>query len=125
MPFGVNFSEVMQLVKTGASIEAQVKLIELQGEMLAVEAENQRFRNRIAELEAEMEVRGAISFESPYYWLDNGGKRDGPFCQACRDGQGKLVRLQSDYPGNWHCTICRNHFRDRNWRPFEMVQARD
>jgi hypothetical protein len=70
---------------------------------------------RIRELEEALNVRQKLIWESPYYWLDNNGVKDGPYCQQCYDNSRKLIRLQGDERGSWGCATCKNHYFDKNF----------
>jgi hypothetical protein len=66
--------------------------------------------DRIRELEKQAEIRGQLIYEAPFYWLDNGSRKDGPYCQQCYDSQKKLIRLQGYDPGHWRCMTCDNSY---------------
>ena len=58
-----------------------------------------------------------MTYSAPFYWQEQDGKRDGPFCQQCYDSQHRAIRLQ-DYGNNsWFCTTCRNSYDVMGSRP--------
>ncbi len=65
---------------------------------------------RIRELEQVADTTKRLKYEAPYYWLADGERRDGPFCQQCHDKDGKLIRLQKSGDGFWVCKTCNNVF---------------
>jgi hypothetical protein len=72
---------------------------------------------KIRELEEALAVKGSLEYEAPYYWLAHEDKKDGPFCQQCKDADGKLIRLQQRrVRGGWECKTCDKHFNDKNYR---------
>jgi len=93
----------------GALAEAKLQVAEVQ-EALIVKG------NRIRELEATLEVRERLTWDPPYYWLDEGGKREGPYCQQCYDSGTKRIRLQGHGDGSWICRTCENHYFDKIYR---------
>ena len=72
---------------------------------------------KIRELEEQLNLRSRLTYEAPYYWLNENGKKDGPFCQQCKDNGNKLIRLQDHKEGSWWCTTCQNGFHDSRYRP--------
>ena len=102
-----NYSEIMELVKKGMTLEAQQKIIELREAALLLQEENLNLRERIRALEAAAAVRDSIVWNRPFYWrnLDAGGE-DGPYCQRCYDAEEKLIRLQDLANGYWRCNKC-------------------
>jgi len=72
---------------------------------------------RIRELETALDVRGRLQWEAPYYWLLDGQKKDGPFCQRCYDKDTKLIRLQGNREGFWKCKACDNNYTDSTYSP--------
>jgi hypothetical protein len=67
---------------------------------------------KIKQLEQEAEIRGNLKYESPYYWLEHNGHRDGPFCQQCYDSGKKLMRLTGYGNGYWDCKTCMSNYTD-------------
>jgi hypothetical protein len=72
---------------------------------------------KIKKLEEALEIKQKLRYEAPYYWLDDGPKKEGPFCQACYDTDGKLIRLQSNREGYWCCKACKNFYTDSSYSP--------
>ena len=119
-------SEIAKLIKdSGASLEqAEVKLqiAELIGalaeakiEIAGIQSDLIEKDQAIAELTSKLELRQNLVWEKPYYWADDGEKRDGPFCQHCYDVNQQLVRLQGGGKNAWHCKSCRNTYFDKNY----------
>ena len=78
----------------------------------------------INELRAKLEIKGQISYETQVYWLNDEGKRDGPFCQKCYDTDQKLNHLQGTKDGRWICYNCKNVFYGPNYHPPDFNQSR-
>ena len=49
-----NYKDIVDLVKTGATIEAQEKIMELRQSALAIQEKNVELQNRVLELEARV-----------------------------------------------------------------------
>lgn len=121
-------SEIAKLLKeTDFSLEkaeAKLKVAELIGALADAKMQIAEIREllvekeeKIRKLQDELKIKSEILYEKPNYWLKNGEKKDGPFCQTCYDNSNKLVRLQNDEPGYWTCNACRNSFTDCNFNP--------
>ena len=66
----------------------------------------------------DIELEEEIVFENGLCWKGRGENREGPFCQVCKDKDGKLIHLLSDEVDvgestpikTWHCRVCENHY---------------
>jgi hypothetical protein len=71
---------------------------------------------KIRELEEALAVKAKLAYEAPYYWLVQGGEKDGPFCQQCHDAGGKFIRLHKrGVKGGWECKTCGKHFYEKKY----------
>lgn len=71
---------------------------------------------KIQELENQIKIQNELEFEQPYYWKVTDGKQEGPYCQKCYDDNKKLIRLQDEKFGSWHCMVCSSYYRDKNYK---------
>ena len=100
--------------------EAKMKLAELISALADAKITASQVKQELCEKDQEisrlnerLRVKEALTWESPYYWSEGERGRDGPFCQHCYDGDGKLVRLQGYGRGNWECKVCKNNYADK------------
>jgi len=111
-----SYSEIVDLIKNGLTIEAREKVMELREAVMALQEENFRLKEQLKQAEFDSDVTSSMSFDKGIYWLrkltDDGTGRDGPFCQVCFDRDRKLIRLQrlNGPQTGWCCGACRNHF---------------
>jgi hypothetical protein len=70
---------------------------------------------KIKKLEESLEIKQKLRYEAPYYWLDDGSKKEGPYCQTCHDSDGKLIHLQGNREGYWCCKVCKNDYTDSSY----------
>jgi len=70
----------------------------------------------IGKLREQMKIKEKIKWEKPYYWLEDEGKKDGPFCQQCYDNEQKLIRLTDYGDGSWVCKTCSSSYFDKNFK---------
>jgi len=110
-----NYKEIVELIKKGATVEAQEKIMELREAILGLQEENHSLKERVRDLEAQLEIKGEVQFDGSVYWRVHAGKSDGPFCQRCFDADIKLIRLQ-DYDFNWFCLSCKQGVEKKQGR---------
>ncbi len=105
-----NYKDIMDLVKKGATVEAQEKIMELREAALEFQEENIRLRERVKKIEGELKIKGNVEYIKSSYWLNNeGAAKQGPYCQRCYDVDQILVRLQ-DWDDQWMCKGCDKTF---------------
>lgn len=117
------YKEIIDLIKKGATVEAQEKIMEPREAALELQEKNIELKERIGRLEEELEVKNKLVWERPYYWMEHEGEKIGPFCQNCYDADKKLVRLQKgNSKGYWNCYSCDRGYRERG-EPKSGVKA--
>lgn len=95
-----NYKDIVDLIKKGATVEAQEKIMELREGALELQEENFSLKNQLKILEDKFRVRENLEFSGSVYWLyeenDAGDftNETGPYCQHCYDDETKLIRLQ-------------------------------
>ena len=100
------------------TVELMDQLVDVKEKMLDIKEENIQLKERITGLENAIALEDEMTFDGKFYWKgDESEKRDGPYCQSCKDGRGKLIRLQdmgvsAFYVGNrvWKCTVCGTNY---------------
>lgn len=100
----------------GTLADAKLEVINLQ-ELLA------QAEGRIKALEVELQVREAIRWSEPLYWLGGESGSDGPYCQHCYDSAHKLIRLQGNGEGWYECKVCKNSYETKESRQREAADA--
>ena len=108
-----SYTELAAFFKDGFTPEAQEKIMELRQSLLALQQENAELQRRIRELEAldpSAPPARKFVYDKGVYWTMEHGTRNGPFCPACQDSAGKLVRLHYHHTGTpgvyWVCKAC-------------------
>ncbi len=109
------YKDIMDLVKKGATIEAQEKIIELREAALELQDENYDLKQKINELNIELKKKKTLVWEKPSYWDVYEKVKDGPFCQRCYDVEKEIVRLQGGNDDTWHCTACKSRYHGPNY----------
>ncbi len=110
------FTAITELIKKGANLEAEQKLVELREAVLELQTENLELREKINELEQQLSIRESLIYEGVCYWkVSRDGERDGPYCQVCYDSEANLIRLQKQYESLsrnyfYECLKCGNNF---------------
>jgi hypothetical protein len=94
-----------------AIADAKVEASQVQQELLDRD-------ERIRALEAKLVLKAEVQWEKPFYWrLQQGGSKDGPYCQRCYDVEAKLHRLQGSGEGYWECKACKSEYTDDSYAP--------
>ena len=89
-----SLQEIVDLIKKGADLEAQEKIMELCDACVSFREESLALRERVKELEQKLSQKDKVIFETGTYWVEGQEIRDGPYCPACYDSNDKLIRLQ-------------------------------
>lgn len=101
---------LVDLVKAGATIEAQEQIAELRLALADAKIELSNLREEVSELKRAAALHEQLEWDGALYWRKlPDGYKEGPFCQRCYDYESKLVRLQAMPRGmgaEWHCTGC-------------------
>ena len=100
-----------------ALADAKIELATIQGVLLEKDL-------KIDELTKLIDQKANVTWEKPYYWIIDGDKKDGPFCQKCYDTENKLVRLQGGGRDYWHCYSCRGSYTDANYVQPQVTRDR-
>ena len=102
-------SEIIGLIKTGATIEAQEKVMELRQDALVHQEENIQLRAQVKELQDALELSKKMRWDGSYYWQDGD---DTPFCSHCFDNTRKAIHLFTGrHMGHrWTCPNCKTRF---------------
>ena len=119
-------TDIAKLIKdSGSSLEqAEVKLqiaelisslAEAKLEIAGIQSDLIEKDNVISSLNEQLALKQRVIWEKPYYWLEDGELRDGPYCQRCYDVEQRLVRLQGGGKNAWNCRSCKNTFTDANY----------
>ncbi|MEJ7609179.1 MAG: hypothetical protein WKF37_23630 [Bryobacteraceae bacterium] len=95
-------------------VNAQIALSDAQSAVHSADETNRQLRAEITALKDAQAVRQDLIFgDEVYLRKETNGKLDGPFCPACWDIDGKLVRLKLDYIGNYagaaQGSLCRKY----------------
>ncbi|QHJ13222.1 hypothetical protein FX988_03483 [Paraglaciecola mesophila] len=120
-------TDIAKLIKnSGTSLEqAEVKLqiaelisslADIKMELADVQAiliEKDQF---ITELQTLLNMKESVVWSKPYYFVEKGGDKDGPFCQQCYDNEKKLIRLQGGGTSFWKCLSCEGIYKDSNYQ---------
>jgi ribosomal protein L37AE/L43A len=108
------FGEISELVKKGATLEAQKSIMELKEVVLELQEQNLLLRNENSELKENIKASSEkLIWEKPFYWLQkNENHKEGPFCQQCYDSVNKAIRLIGNGRGFWECKTCKNNYTD-------------
>lgn len=94
----------------------QEALYFLREELLHQQQEKADLKAQIDELKAQLDLKSRVQYIKPSYWVVDGDKKDGPFCQKCYDADRKLIRLQDYGSDRWKCQNCDKIYEGPNFQ---------
>lgn len=100
-----------------ALADSKLEVLEIQGKLTKAEA-------RIRELEKQLEVRQALEWRDPFYWIKTKEGTEGPFCQKCYDSEQKLVRLLDQADNCYECKVCKSLYLTQAYRERQTESIR-
>ena len=105
-------SAISKLYENGSILAARQKLLTLEEAFLEFHEENLGLRLELRAVQESLQEKVTMKYEAPFYFLFDGGLKDGPFCQRCYDVDGKKVRLieHSFMAGSHRCNACDSYF---------------
>ena len=110
-----SYKDIVALLKAGATIEAQEKIMELREAALELQNENISLKQQVRELREQNSLRERLVYRAPTYaFSDSPTER---FCQKCFDVDGKVVRVRELEKGFWRCMNCDNDFTSDEYDP--------
>jgi hypothetical protein len=112
-----NAKDIAELIKKYNNVELNRKIIDLRDEIFELREDNLKLKEKIKALDEEKKINKKMVFEPPFYWLKDGEKKDGPYCQKCYDDNKKLIRLHDLKNGYWKCLVCKNAVAGPSYRP--------
>lgn len=112
---------IQESYKTWDDIQFKLKMTELSNMITEVKdaigglrEENVDLREKMLALEKRLALADELEFDGTKFWKrKEDGQKEGPYCQKCRDKDGKMVRLtkESNEMGvYWNCVVCKESY---------------
>lgn len=100
--------DVITLVQKADNLDLVKQVLALQSDIMKMMEENRELKDENRALQEQLRVKQALVFHDNKYWLPKeDGTEDGPFCSACQDADGRLVRLTAGATrGTFYCQVC-------------------
>lgn len=113
-----DFKDIVNLVKKGATVEAQEKIMELREAMLSIHEENIQLKNKLAKLEEQLRMSSEMQFKKPFYFKSGD---DQPFCPLCWEKDKMPIHLIGPYGaagGTYYkCNHCKTSYKIKGGGP--------
>ena len=114
----MNFTEVKSilesiadLVKKGATLDLQEKIVNLRDYIIALKEENISLKEENHSLKGEISAKEDYNLSNGLYLKVNDPV---PFCQKCLDDSKKPIHLQRwGNGGGWKCLVCSSYYDPR------------
>jgi len=85
-----SYSEIVGLLKKGATIEAQEKIMELRETCVALQDEVHALKEKIKALEESLRFSGTLEYREPFYFQKDDAC---PFCPRCWEKDRRAIHL--------------------------------
>jgi hypothetical protein len=85
-----SYTEIATLIKKGATIEAQEKIMALREACVALQDENHAMREKMKQLEDALRFKDALEFRAPFYYAKDDGT---PFCPRCWEKERRAIHV--------------------------------
>ena len=105
-----SYTEIVDLMKKGMSLEAQEKIMELREAVLSLQEENFTQRSHIETLEKKLTFEASLNFKSPFYFAKDDAA---PFCPRCWENDQKAIHLPP--PVNIYSGYCQLNELQAKW----------
>lgn len=106
------FKKIDEYFASGQAGKARRLLMEVQSRGIALRDEMNMLQIRLKTLEDALELARNLSLRDGFYWLKTQGVTQGPFCPACYDNEGGLIRLERT-GRSLRCPCCGSAFRSQ------------
>ena len=109
-----SYSQIVDLLKKGATLEAQEQImklregaLELQEENLKLTEENRDFRREVEKLSKQLDFIKSLKFVKPAYYAEGDAV---PFCPVCYERDNKAIHLPfTKGDDGVHCNACQTY----------------
>ncbi len=88
-----NYRDIVDLIKKGATIEAQEKIMQLREAALALQEDNFALREENRRLKEAQSLAAKLIRDGNCYYREEDSDRKHPYCLTCWDADRKLVSL--------------------------------
>lgn len=120
-----DFNNIVDLIKKGATVEAQEKIMALRTDVLALQDENLALKRRVSELESTGQHSAEMEFRKPFYFKANDEQ---PFCPICWEKDKTALHLIGPYDAAdgtyFKCSKCpfKHKIKDRGYPRMQIVR---
>ena len=109
------FQDISDILQRCETAEVRDFIASLREKASDLREENSDLKDEVKTLKEELEEKVKLIYEPPFYWMIDGDKKDGPFCQQCHDSDKKNIRLQGNNNDYWQCKTCKNDFKGKGY----------
>ena len=75
-----SYKDIVDLIKKGATLEAQERVMELREAAISLQDENHSILERVKQLEDALRFKEGLRFSAPFYFKEGD---EHPFCPRC------------------------------------------
>ena len=105
-----SIKKVIDIANELKNVELKEAILNLKEDILELKEENMDLKENLSEKQ-----KYNMKFIDNYYWnIKENGEKEGPFCPACWDGDGKAVRMQEYEDFLPECPVCQMKIKTKN-----------
>jgi hypothetical protein len=109
------YKDIVDLIKKGATFEAQEKIMELREACMTLENEVHTLKKTVRDLEEALRFKEALSFQPPFYFMKDDAH---PFCPRCWEKDRRGIHIgpeEHHFPIYFRqCPECKHKFKIRD-----------
>jgi plasmid stabilization system protein ParE len=88
-----SYKEIVGLIKKGATIEAQERIMALREACVALQDENHAMREKMKVLEEALKFKKTLEYRVPFYYAEGDSN---PFCPRCWEKDKRAIHLSPE-----------------------------
>jgi len=89
------FKSIIKVLQDAGKIELIQQILEIQQEHLDMQKKIADLEDKNKRCEEKLKIKEKLAYENNAYWINNEGKKDGPFCSRCWDKDMFLIRMHT------------------------------
>jgi hypothetical protein len=110
-----SYKDIVDLLKKGATLEAQERIMELREAAISLQDENHSLQERVKQLEEALRFKDGLRFAAPFYFKEGD---EYPFCPRCWEKDKRGIHLSPETAKGYiyirTCPDCKAEYHTRD-----------
>ena len=116
-----SYRDIVDLLKKGATLEAQERIMELREATILLQDENHVLKDRVKQLEEALCFKEGLQFIAPFYFKEGDGN---PFCPRCWEKDKRGIHVGPETAKGYifirTCPDCKAEYYTKDMPPLSM-----